>query len=280
MYADLHIHTYFSDGTLSPEEVVASAKAQGLSVISVCDHDLISAYDRLRPACETAGITLVQGVEIDVRWQAEQLHLLAYNFDPHDGPMREMLAYCRSQLDQISVEMIRAMEKEDARITLAEYRAYKRPLHRGGWEGINYLYDKGISEDLLDGMRFHKQYGAFQPEYVTFEDACRIVRKAGGVPVLAHPGNYAWADDSAICRAGFDDMLRLGLGGIECYYPGHNAAFTEACADFCRENGICITCGGDGHGDFLREVNGILYEIGTMRVDMALLNLRGILPSA
>ncbi len=278
MYADLHIHTYFSDGTLSPEEVVAAAQAQGLSVISVCDHDLIAAYDRLRPACKAAGISLVQGAEIDVYWESVNAHLLAYRFDPEDGPMRGMLEHSRAQLDQISVEMIRAMEKEDARVSLADYHAYERPLHRGGWKGINYLYEKGVAVDLVDGMRLTGQYGAFKPDFVSLEEACGIVCRAGGVPVLAHPGNWAWASDLARLRVCFEDMHRLGLGGIECYYPAHNAALTQACVDFCHENGLCITCGGDGHGDFLREVNGIVYEIGTMRIDMDLLDLRGILP--
>ena len=93
MFVDLHMHTYFSDGTQSPEEVVTAAKANGLSVISVCDHNTVAAYDRLIPACAEAGVGLVQGAEIDVYWKGgERLHLLAYNFDPANREMDEVIS--------------------------------------------------------------------------------------------------------------------------------------------------------------------------------------------
>jgi len=87
MFVDLHIHTYFSDGTQSPEEVAEIAKVKGISVISVCDHNTIEAYKRLKIACQSVNIKLIQGVELDVSWEQERLHLLAYNFDPANRVM-------------------------------------------------------------------------------------------------------------------------------------------------------------------------------------------------
>jgi predicted metal-dependent phosphoesterase TrpH len=98
MLADLHIHTHLSDGAQTPEEVAAEAGKKGLHVISVCDHNTIKAYKRLRPACEKAGLRLVQGVELDVAWRERTLHLLGYNFNPENAALRELMdnpqAFC------------------------------------------------------------------------------------------------------------------------------------------------------------------------------------------
>jgi len=276
MLADFHIHTYFSDGRQSPEDVARAAAVAGLSVISVCDHNSTATYDRLRPTCASAGIALVQGVELDVYWRDKRLHLLGYNFDPQNAELCALIVNNRRELDQMSVELVRAMAADYPALSMADYERYTYDPRTGGWKGVNYLKDRGVTDDLLDGMPFYKQYaGDFHPGFSSMEAACLAIQNAGGLPVLAHPG-CAWPEVSEELSDALGEMKALGLAGIECYYPDHVREMTEFLASFCRRNDMRITCGGDGHGGF-GEVYGLpRRDIGVMRTNMDELDLRGI----
>jgi hypothetical protein len=135
----------------------------GLSAISVCDHNTIAAYDRLRRACAGSPVKLVQGVEIDVYWRGAKLHLLGYGFDPENIRMLDMLNKSRYELDKVGVEMVARMQDDYPFITLDDYAAYEYPPGAGGWKALNYLRHKGITENLLDGLEFHSRYGGYVP---------------------------------------------------------------------------------------------------------------------
>ena len=273
LYADMHIHTYFSDGTLAPEEVAEVAKNRGISIISVCDHNSIEAYDRLRPACDSLELTLIQGVELDVCWEKTTLHVLAYNFDPQDKGIRELIARNKAEYDLEGLVLIENMEKEYPSISTKDYEAYEKPLYRGGWKSINYLYDRGLSKNLLaDGFKYIKQYGKGL-KFGSMEEASKIIRSAGGVPILAHPGLY-W-DENEIHEV-LPKLLTMGIGGLECFYPVHNKVFTKKCVDLCKASNLCITVGCDGHGEFAKESRGVVCDIGVLKIDISMLNLHGI----
>ena len=273
MYADMHIHTFFSDGTHTPEEVAETAKNKDMGLISVCDHNSIGAYDRLKPACKALGITLVQGVELNAEWDGKDLHVLAYNFDTANKDILALIDRNQAEFDREDFTMIRNMSKDYPDISIMDYDKYEKPLGRGGWKSINYLYDIGISNDILaDGMQFHKQYG-LNMKFGSIEDACKIIRSAGGVPVLAHPGMY-WKEDELTDN--LEKLIFAGIGGVECYYPVHTESFTAKCVKICKTHNLCITCGCDGHGDFAQNVRGVFCDIGVLKIDVSLLNLEGI----
>lgn len=276
MLADLHIHTSFSDGAQSPEAVVAAAVQKNLSLISICDHDVIEAYGSLRPLCHRVGLRLVQGVELDVYWHQRTLHLLGYSFDPDHPRMAELMQNTRRELLEVSVQMVKKMLPEYPMLSMEDYDQFTYPPGEGGWKGLHYLRARGLTQVLMEGLFFHQKYGGFQPEYYDIGEACSIIREAGGVPVLAHPGCW-WPDMPADFVDILDDLRSLGIGGIECYYPEHTPAFTKFCVDYCRSHNLCITCGGDGHGGFNNFPGGIVHDVGIMRVDMNELDLRGII---
>ena len=272
--ADLHIHTYFSDGDQSPEEIAALAREKGLAYISVCDHDVITAYPRLSAACAKEGVGLIQGVEISVNWEKQWLHLLAYDFDPENEGMQMLLCKSRLELAEFDDGVIYNMAADFPQLDLAEYEIYQRPRERGGWKALNYIYDKGLSENLLDGMKYEKKYSGTTPVLPEISKACRVIKAAGGVPILAHPGDW-WMNEAADAPAKFTVLKELGLAGVECYYPRHSTEFTRMCVDFCEKNGMYITCGGDCHGEFARrrEPGAVDRYLGVMDVDMASLRL-------
>ena len=282
MYVDMHIHTCFSDGTQAPEEVAETAKNKNISVISVCDHNSIGAYDKLKPACKSLGLTLIQGVELCVTWKGRPLqffggdvfHLLAYNFDSKNKEILSLINKNKTEYDLFGIDMIEAISKDYPAISLRDYENYEQPLGRGGWKSINYLYDSGLCKDLLsDGLKFTKQYGNRPMKFSEIGTACGIIRSAGGVPILAHPGMY-WKNDDLTDI--FVELLNEGIGGLECYYPAHNESFTTKCVEFCKANNLCITCGCDSHGNFAQNIRGVFCDIGVLKINDSLLNLNGI----
>ncbi len=276
MIADLHIHTCFSDGVQSPQEVVVAAVERGLSVISICDHDTIDAYLSLRPICEVADIRLIQGVELDVYWHDRVLHLLGYAFDPMNVQMLKLMEKSRRELDRVSVELVKNMLADYKNLSMEDYADFSYAPGEGGWKGIHYLRARGLTSSLMEGLSFYKKYGDYKPDYYSMEEACQTIRQAGGVPVLAHPGGW-WPVMPENFLDILNDLRRCGMEGIECYYPEHTGEMTDFCVAYCRAHDLRITCGGDGHGGFNNVPGGIVHDIGIMRVDMSRLDLRGIL---
>ena len=268
MKADLHIHSYFSDGDQSPEEIAALAGEKGFAYISVCDHNLIAAYPRLAAVCVKEGVGLVQGVEIDVYWENQWLHLLAYDFDPESEGMRRLLSKSYLEMFELNDDMIRNMAVDFPQIDLVEYETYQNPRERGGFNAINYICDKGLSDNPKDSMKYMKEYSRYTPVFPEISKACRIIKAAGGIPILAHPGER-WKDEAESVPAKFTALKALGLEGVECHYPAHSPEFTRICVDFCENNDMYITCGSDCHGEFF----GQKFKIGAMDVDMSNLRL-------
>jgi len=266
----MHIHTTFSDGTHSPEEVVKIAKDKGLSLISVCDHDNIRAYERLKPACESQGLELVTGVEIGVEWGGRYLHLLAYNIDLDNQALLELMNSNQAESAWADRELIRKMEQDFPNLSLDEFTSYEMPVGRGGWSSVNYIFDKGVSNSVFDSYKFYQKYDV-SVIFGSIVKACDVIKGAGGVPVLAHPGEY-WQEDEL--EEKLTNILPTGILGLECYHPSpnHTDAVIAKCVDFCKAHDLCITCGGDCHGDFAQSYRGM----GVMKIDSSLLNLKGI----
>ncbi|MCL2351861.1 MAG: PHP domain-containing protein [Firmicutes bacterium] len=272
MKADLHVHTCFSDGDQSPEEIAALANEKGLAFISVCDHNTVAAYPRLKAACAKEGVGLIRGAEISTSWHNRDTHLLAYDFDAENGEMLGLLQRARRELDGLDDDLARNMAEDFPEIDLQEYGTYARPPGRGGWKSINYIFDKGLSENILDSMKYFAKYARREADFPDIAWACRVIKAAGGVPVAAHPGVWG-SEEPAALFARLAELKALGVEGFECHYPLHSADFTRMCVDFCLENNMYITCGGDCHGEFARYSAEADRYLGVMDVDMKDLRL-------
>jgi len=266
--ADLHIHTYFSDSDQSPEKIAALAREKRLDYISVCDHDVITAYPRLIAACAKEGVKLIQGVEIDVHWNKQWLHLLAYDFDPESEIMLRLLSKSKLEIYELNDDLIRNMSVDFPQLSMAEYEIYQYRRERGGFNAINYIYDKGLSENPIDSMKYVNIYNHYTPNFPEMSKTCQIIKAAGGIPILAHPGKW-WEDEvgSRSVTAKLMALKTLGLEGVECYHPAHSPAFTQICVVFCEINDMYITCGSDCHGNFFSP------SLGIMDIDMENLRL-------
>ena len=278
MLVDLHIHTYYSDGTMSPKEVVEDAQRKNLGIIAITDHDVLDSYEELKVEAEKAGIIAIRGVEIDSIFEGHLVHLLAYKFEDNEK-LFKLINHAKEQLLETSIELIRRMENDYEGISLEDYNSYEYERRKGGWKGIHYLHDRKITEGLLDGVKFYGKYDCGHEKFAfpSVEEVCNTVHDANGYVVLAHPCNYYSNKNKEDILEKLEILKSLGIDGVECYYPANSDLMTNTCLEFCKDNNLIITAGSDGHGDFGAVSKGIEYYIGAINKDSEILNINKLL---
>ena len=278
MLVDLHIHTYYSDGTMSPKEVVEEAKKKNLGIIAITDHDVLDSYEELKVEAEKAGIIAIRGVEIDSIFEGHLVHLLAYKFEDNEK-LFKLINHAKEQLLETSIELIRRMENDYEGISLEDYNSYEYERRKGGWKGIHYLHDRKITEGLFDGVKFYGKYDCGHEKFAfpSVGEVCNTVHDANGYVVLAHPCNYYSNKNKEDILEKLEILKSLGIDGVECYYPANSDLMTNTCLEFCKDNNLIITAGSDGHGDFGAVSKGIEYYIGAINKDSEILNINKLL---
>ena len=278
MLVDLHIHTYYSDGTMSPKEVVEDAKRKNLGIIAITDHDVLDSYEELKVEAEKAGIIAIRGVEIDSIFEGHLVHLLAYKFEDNEK-LFKLINHAKEQLLETSIELIRRMENDYEGISLEDYNSYEYERRKGGWKGIHYLHDRKITEGLFDGVKFYGKYDCGHEKFAfpSVGEVCNTVHDANGYVVLAHPCNYYSNKNIEEILEKLEILKSLGIDGVECYYPANSDLMTNTCLEFCKDNNLIITAGSDGHGDFGTVSKGIEYYIGAINKDSEILNINKLL---
>ena len=254
--ADLHIHTFFSDGAFAPERVVAEALEADLACISITDHD---STDGIAPALRAADtrLEILPGIEISTELEGEEVHILAYLIDFE----RPAVAKTIEEMRCLRVERIhgicRKLKKLDIPLEAEEVFAASGKGSVGRLHVAQALRKRGFVATL--GEAFAKYIGNRGPAYVgkfkmTPKEAIRWIRHSGGVPVLAHP--YTLSDNALI-----SDFVKAGIMGLEAYYPEHTAFQTEEFLKIADKYGLLVTGGSDFHGDVKPNI-----KIGKTRV--------------
>ncbi len=244
MQADLHVHTTASDGTDSPGEVVARAALMGLGALAIADHDTLEGINAAVEEGRRRSLEVLPAIELGTGHRGREIHILGYMIDVDDEHLLSQLAFFRKARSERVIRMVDRLNKLGFPITLervqemAGYGSVGRPhiaramVDQGFVGSVEEAFDRFIAEGRP----------GFEPRNkCTPAQAVHIIRRAGGVPVLAHPG--LGQDDDLI-----PVLIPEGLQGIEAYHPGH---FPEACRrylDICGRYGLVATGGSDYHG--------------------------------
>lgn len=278
MLTDLHMHSYYSDGTMSPREIVEDAKKRNVQLIAITDHNVLDSYNELKEAAEEFGIKVIRGVEIDARFEDIVVHILAYNFEDNEN-LFNLVHKAKKELLETSIELIKRMENDYENISSEDYEAYDYDKRKGGWKGIHYLFDRGITSELFEGVKYYGQYkcGHEYFDYPNVEEVVKAVHEANGYVVLAHPCNYYKNNTKEEVLEKLEKFKSIGIDGVECYYPANSEMMTETCVEFCKNNDMIITVGSDSHGDFGAVSKGIEYYIGAVKKDSSELNLKDMI---
>ncbi len=246
---DLHVHTTRSDGTLTPRQVVEMAARLGLRAVAITDHDSVEGNPEALAAGREFGIPVVPGVEISVRWEGVTFHLLGYGIHrltPDVVRTFQRLIESRNARNPRMVEKLRALGIE---ITLEEVEAAAQGGVVGRPHFAQVLVRKGAVKSAQEA--FDRLIGRGQPAYVDKArlppaEACRLIREAGGIPVLAHPGLLETRHPALVPRL-VEHLLDLGLAGIEAYYSQHTPAQVARYRALARSHGLLVTGGSDFH---------------------------------
>jgi predicted metal-dependent phosphoesterase TrpH len=278
MKVDMHMHTYFSDGTMSPEEIVQKAKTREVGILAITDHNKLESWEELQKAAAKEGIIPIRGVEINAAYKDKVLHLLAYGFEDHTK-LFELIDLADREMQRMSDDLIVNLSKIDERVSLEDFNAYEYDRRKGGWKGLHYLLERGLTTKLFEGFRFYREHGCDFPEYhfPAIEELCKNIKEAGGYSVLAHPMSYFKELNEEELIAVLEDLRSKGLTGIECYYPTHSESMTQTCVDFCKKYNMLITTGSDEHGEFGKEAKTLDQTIGCMNIHRDMINIEPLL---
>ena len=271
-FVDMHIHSKYSDGSHTPEEIVRIARASNVSLISVCDHNVVEGTLEILPIAEKMGIRAIPGCEIDAIYENRDIHILCYNADFSDARLMGKIRRARYILDEMSTELLSRMERDYPHLSQADYNAFEHDYTKGGWKMLQYLKARHVTPDLKSGFPLYDQYGVTyaQAGFDSAEDIVSAIHDAGGRAVLAHPGVIFPEERLDVFERRVREVLELGLDGIECYYPKHPGGMARRLAEICGEKGLMITAGSDCHGAFNRN------QIGQTRTELKQLSLESL----
>jgi 3',5'-nucleoside bisphosphate phosphatase len=244
MFADLHLHTKFSDGTYTPEELTGHGKRLGFRALALSDHDTVEGCERMAAACEENGIEFIPAAELTAEYDGHELHLLAYYIDTANVKLLVELARFQEVRQNRIREMVARINKlnvplrEESVFEIANCRAPGRPHVARALvkHGFCYNLDEAFDRFLKKGKP------AWVPKFkMSAVEAVDLVHQAGGVAVMAHPGLNR-------CDNLIPALAECGLDGLECYHTKHAAAEAEHYLRIAERKGLLVTGGSDCHG--------------------------------
>lgn len=278
---DLHVHTTGSDGLLSPEEVVALCRDNGVVAVAIADHDTVAGVRHLKAAADRKpgsgsplsqtsfffeGVEIIPAVEINTELGEKEVHILGY-FIPLEGD---------SEFDTL-LEILRQSRTERVRLMLSRLGEMGLPLElrhveklaRGESVGRPHVGKAMVEKGYVSSVReaFEKYLGVGKPAYVPRThlapvEAVRAITRAGGVAVWAHPATSG-------CDDILDELVDNGLCGLECIHPRHSSEDVLRYSSLARDLGLIATGGSDYHGPGSDEGG----ELGEWVVDYSVVEL-------
>lgn len=267
MTVELHCHTTASDGTLTPEQLVDLAVRKGLRVLAITDHDTTGAFE---PACRAAApyrLEIIPAIEINAEERTpagtRDVHVLGYFLDPGHAGLQEALGGLREARLRRLGEILQRLEEVGAPILESRVRELAGGDSVGRPHVARALVEAGYVRDVP--AAFDQYLGTGRPAFVPRRnirpgDAIRLIREAGGVAVLAHPGLL---EDQAL----IETLLPAGLQGLEAHYPQHPPMLRQHYENLAARWGLLVTGGSDYHGPEHRyavELGGVLLPPGTV----------------
>ncbi|MDO4564639.1 MAG: PHP domain-containing protein [Clostridia bacterium] len=239
---DLHCHSYFSDGTVSPSEIVRTANRAKLSMLALTDHDCILGVSEAMEEARKLGLPFLPAVEMDNEWRHE-LHIIGLDIDVNNPTLLRALQIAQERRTRRNGIILEKLKTAGVEIEpfLNRDRAVTTKLHLA-----HALIEAGYATDVRDAFAKYLRAGTVgyytEPRF-TPEQVIDLIHTADGIPVLAHPCHI---------RENIHGLIRelkgLGLMGIEAYYPSSSPRQTELHLSLAAQHKLMVTCGSDFHG--------------------------------
>lgn len=248
LYVDLHIHSTFSDGTFTPEEIVKYASKKGLAAIAITDHDNTDGTLLAIIEGKKLGVEIVPGVELSVEpesSQDEEIHILGYYINWQDENFQEKLRHFREARRERAYQILEKLDHLGIKIDPQQLFEVAGKGSVGRMHVAKVLRAEGFVNYLQEAFDLYLAYG--KPAYVPklrlpSQEAIDLISRIGGISVIAHP-LYGGNSKEIIQK-----LKGFGLDGIEVYYTNHAPEDVKKFQSWAKEFGLLITGGSDCHG--------------------------------
>ena len=243
-FADLHLHTNFSDGTFTPEELVLHAQKAGLSCIAVTDHDSVEACERVGAACAAVKMEFIPGAELTAEIDDTELHVLGYFLDTHNEKLISEISKFQAVRQKRIYEMVARINELGVPLEAQSVFALANCQSPGRPHVARAMIKAGLVKSLDEAFEHYLKKGrpAWVPKSkISALDAIELVHQAGGLAVMAHPGLNR-TDDI------IPHLVDAGLDGIECFHTKHSTSTSERYLEIADKCNLLVTGGSDCHG--------------------------------
>ena len=250
MAIDLHVHSTFSDGTNTPQELVSLANKIGLSAMALTDHDTCEGVPFARDAAKGTPLKVIPGIELSTEYLHTEVHIVGLNIDPDNRELLEAtreFRHKRELRNELMIELLRQQgfsitmeeliaDNPDAVITRANIARFL--VDHGEIGSVNHAFERYLGDDC----------SCYVPrEKITPARACTLIQQAGGIPILAHPVLYHMK--KAQLEQLIQELIPYGLKGMEVYYSTYDRGQTKDMKNLADEYNLVATGGSDYHGD-------------------------------
>ncbi|MDD3716098.1 MAG: PHP domain-containing protein [Candidatus Marinimicrobia bacterium] len=241
LIADLHIHSTASDGEYRPAQIAEFLEKRGIRVAALADHDSIAGLNEFRRSFK--GFS-VPGIELSVEYRDRGFHLLAYGFDPENHELRSQLREFQKIRYERILKICERLDDMGLPLQLPdEFQHFDEENTLGRPHIARALMAAGHVREFNEA--FTRYIGDGKPAYVAkarmnFEDAMALIRRAGGIAILAHPGQYQPG-------VSFEMLTAIPVNGFEVYHPNHSKTYTRVLREYCLRNGMPYSGGSDFH---------------------------------
>lgn len=244
-YADLHVHTNASDSTFTVQEVLNRAKSIGLVAVGITDHDNIDSIDEGVEVGKRLGIEIIPGIELSAEENEMEIHMLGYFINWKDNEFLDKLKILKETRLDRARKIIEKLNNLNIKLHMDDVlKLTKSNTSIGRLHIARALKNAGYISEVVEAFR--KYIGQDKPAYVKKYfispiEAINMIKKIGGIPVLAHPG--VLNNDGLIFK-----LISCGLAGIEVYHGEHLTLQSERYKELAVKNNLLITGGSDCHG--------------------------------
>lgn len=248
MKFDLHVHTNQSDGLFSPEEVVDLAVSQNLQGIAITDHDSITGIERaINHSKRYNNFRVIPGIEISCVHNDEEVHLLGYFIDYKDSNIINITKTLKASRLSRGMDMVNKINELGLELSIEEVKELSGEKYIGRPHIARAMIKRGYAASIPEA--FNKYLNRGKPAYVErykilIDEAISLIKRVGGIAVLAHPGLLK--DKSII-----NYCIELGIDGIECIHSKHSQTDIDFMLDIAKKNNLIATGGSDFHGDLI-----------------------------
>ncbi len=262
---ELHTHTTYSDGILTPQQLVARAAENGVKALAITDHDTLHGWDEAIAAAKSYDLEIVPGVELSTVHNGRSLHILGYY------PQRKLL--------EASLAERLAGRKRRAKQMVANLEEMGYPLKLDGLEGNMAVGRPHIANAMIRAGYVNSNQEAFEhflgedrPAYVHYEkfsiqEGISLILECGGIPVWAHPYLFRGGKVEEV----LPELLAAGLMGLEVFHPHHGNNKVNRLKELCQEHKLLMTGGTDYHGYDLEHPENERWQLNQLNLPLSLL---------